>query len=32
MLGANCGLLLNGDVSVMIEKMYHLSKQNTIVI
>ena len=32
MLGANLGLLLNGDVSVMIEKMYHLSKQNTIVI
>ena len=32
MLGANLGLPLNGDVSVMIEKMYHLSKQNTIII
>ena len=30
MLGGNLGLLLNGDVSVMIEKMCQLSKQNTI--
>ena len=30
MLGANLGLLLNGNVSMMVEKMCHLSKQNTI--
>ena len=30
MLGANVGLLLNGNVSVMIEKICHLSKQNAI--